>query len=329
MKSVAFFNNKGGVGKTTLICNLAAFAAQQKSQRILLVDADPQCNATQYMFDEKHINHLYNETKTHTLYSTVSPLAKGKGFSKDTKIHYSPNFGFDVIAGDPRLALTEDLLARDWSSAISGDIRGIRTSILFHELIQRYKEDYDFVFFDVGPSLGSINRAVLLASDYFISPMSTDIFSLKAIENIAAWFADWLKKWEDIIQKTDFDEDDLPVSLPSDLIFSGYVVQQYIAKTDKDGKRRAVRAYDDILKKIDKTIKNNFTGDMGINVQSENLSLGEIQNLHSLIPLSQTSRKPIFNLSSRDGIVGAHFGRVKESIGIFSTIFENFERNLV
>jgi len=47
MKSLAMFNNKGGVGKTTLTCNLASYIALEFNKRILVVDCDPQCNSTQ------------------------------------------------------------------------------------------------------------------------------------------------------------------------------------------------------------------------------------------------------------------------------------------
>ncbi|KPQ09259.1 MAG: CobQ/CobB/MinD/ParA nucleotide binding domain [Saliniramus fredricksonii] len=327
MKSITFFNNKGGVGKTTLLCNLAAYFATEMHMNVLVIDADPQCNATQYMFDDKHLSYLYDETSTFTIYSVVRPLAQGRGYSKEVKIQRSKNFGVDVIPGDPRLALTEDLLARDWGSATSGDTRGIRTSVLFLELLQRYKH-YDLVFFDVGPSLGSINRAVLLGSDYFLSPMSTDIFSLKAIENIATWFADWTKKWKSGLENSDADEGDIPVYIPESVTFLGYVTQQYMAKKDTTGNRRPVSAYEKIISQVDNIIRENFHGGINLLHDEQNYNLGTIPNLFSLIPLSQSSRKPIFSLASGDGVRGAHFAKVKDSKVIFSEISRQILNNL-
>ncbi len=47
MIALAMFNNKGGVGKTTLTCNIASFLAKKENKRVLVIDCDPQCNATQ------------------------------------------------------------------------------------------------------------------------------------------------------------------------------------------------------------------------------------------------------------------------------------------
>lgn len=68
-------------------------------------------------------------------------------------------------------------------------MRGIRTTFVFAELIKKARElNYDFVFFDMGPSLGAINRAVLLAMEFFVVPMSIDVFSLWAIKILAPRF---------------------------------------------------------------------------------------------------------------------------------------------
>ena len=71
MKTIAVFNNKGGVGKTTLLCNLAA-CLKDKGKRVLLIDADPQCNATIYLFSQEKIEEMYSDKATKTIYMTVS-----------------------------------------------------------------------------------------------------------------------------------------------------------------------------------------------------------------------------------------------------------------
>ena len=55
MKSIAFFNNKGGVGKTTLLCNVAAILGLKMAKQVLVIDADPQCNATQVAKPTKQV----------------------------------------------------------------------------------------------------------------------------------------------------------------------------------------------------------------------------------------------------------------------------------
>src|ERR1700722_10973192 len=145
------------------------------------------------MFSDDFIDKRYSGRTGFSIYKIVQPLAAGKGYSSSIIPEESARFGVDVIVGDPRLALSEDVLARDWSTAISGDTRGLRTTLLFCELLKRCGK-YDFVFFDVSPSLGSINCFVFVACDYFVSPMSVDIFSLLAIENISTVLENWSKQ---------------------------------------------------------------------------------------------------------------------------------------
>jgi cellulose biosynthesis protein BcsQ len=161
MKSIAVFNNKGGVGKTTLLANLASYLAIKMGRAVLIVDADPQCNVTQLMFSDLEVDKLYGDKDTFTIDKIINPLATGKGYAKT-----------------------------------------IRTSYVFSELLTMCAE-YDYVFFDVGLSLGAINRSVLLACDFFISPMSIDIFSLRAIENIRISIEKWRKQLETALSQVE------------------------------------------------------------------------------------------------------------------------------
>jgi cellulose biosynthesis protein BcsQ len=327
MESIAFFNNKGGVGKTTLLCNVASYLALERGKKVLIVDADPQCNATQLLLEEDEVIKLYDNNSNFTIHSIIHPLSIGKGYSKTLSPMKIADYGVDLVPGDPRLALKEDLLSKDWQDAIAGEIRGLRTSLLFSELLARCK-DYDYVFFDMGPSLGSINRAVLLACEFFVSPMSIDIFSLKAIENITTAVIEWRKKLENGLSQVGEDlEEDIPQGAAFDIKFAGYVAQQYIQKT-RAGQSEAVAAYEKIMRKIPTTIRENFVRRLKMSSEVRDYELGSIPNLYSLIPMSQTAHKPIFALKAKDGVRGAHFNRVRDAADIYKSIVNRLVKNL-
>lgn len=323
MQSVAFFNNKGGVGKTTLLCNVAAYAALKLGKKVCVIDADPQCNATQYFFDIEALDEIYDSDAGFTIYDVIEPLSSGEGFSADLKLNHSNEFCLDVLAGDPRLALVEDFLAQDWGDAKSGAIRGIKTNLVFSDLLARLTS-YDLVFIDVSPSLGAINRSILLSSDFFVSPMSIDIFSLKAFENISKWIEDWSADWQKGIDNVK-DPLRLPDLKYGQARFLGYVTQQYLAKRDKAGNRRGVGAYEKIRSQIDSIIR-----DCGLDefITTSPFEIGTVPNLFSLVPMSQTSNKPVFALQAKDGVVGAHFAKVKDAEHIFGLVTAELMRRL-
>ena len=178
MKSIGFFNNKGGVGKTTLICNLAASLAKNKNLKILIIDADPQCNASAYLLSDNELETILLDNTRSSLDSFYDPIRRGQGYPVNLpNIVHSERFGIDLIVGDPKLSIREDLLATDWASTKNGEPRGFQTTYAIKELLSRLTQ-YDFILVDMGPSLGALNRSVLLAVDYFLMPLSVDIFSL-------------------------------------------------------------------------------------------------------------------------------------------------------
>ncbi|KOY88072.1 hypothetical protein AD998_05660 [bacterium 336/3] len=311
MKSIVVFNNKGGVGKTSLLCNIASFLRIRYSKKVIVIDADPQCNATTYMFPYENIEKIYKDDST--IYEIIKPIQKGRGYIRsELPIIKSPFFDIDVIPGDTRLSLSEDFLSKDWLDSKAGDSRGLQTTLVFKDLLFKLK-DYDYVFFDVGPSLGALNRAVLASSDYYIVPMSSDIFSLKALENISNALNQWknqlnkgLEEYK-LKENEDFKIEDETIGW--NLQFGGYITQQYKAKM-VNNQIVPVNAYERIIKKIPDAIEKYL---VSINSRAIRFhQIGQIKNLHSLIPLSQSSNVPIFNLKAEHGVVGAHFNKVRE-----------------
>lgn len=322
-KSICFFNNKGGVGKTTLVANLSAQLALNLNQKILVVDADPQCNLTQYLLDDTDFDSTYRaENPTKTIYDVIQPISMGKGYSNKLPTRKISRFGVDLIAGDPRLALKEDLLAQDWRDAKAGGTRGLRTTFIFAELITRASESYDFIFFDMGPSLGAINRSILLSADYFIVPMSIDIFSMWAIKNIGQALRIWQKDLEHGIRMA---ED--PTELgewskgPRKLRFLGYVTQQHKEKSES-GTARVVEAYNAIRKQLPAAVKEH----LGLLFPKTGFDphLGDIKHLASLAPKSQTLHTPMITVSLK----GSYTTTRKQAREIYDGLSLKFAENI-
>lgn len=305
--TTCFFNNKGGVGKTTLVANLGAELALNFKAKVLVVDADPQCNLTQYVLSDEETNKLYAEDNPESIFTVIRPLSLGKGYENALPIRTIENFGFDLIVGDPRLALQEDLLAGDWRDAKGGGMRGIRTTFVFAELVKKAKEmNYDFVFFDMGPSLGAINRAVLLAMEYFVVPMSVDVFSLWAIKNIGSTVSVWKKELDTGIKLSEEPEELSQLSPQGKLKFLGYVTQQHRERYGYDTihdessdeeirTKRRVKAYEEIGEIFPEKITEHLSSLFAADTLSPHL--GDIRHLGSLAPRSQSQHVPMISVS--------------------------------
>ncbi len=323
MKSIAFFNNKGGVGKTTLLCNIAAYFAEL-GLRVCVVDCDPQCNASQYLFHDEKLEDvlLYKQKNIESLFTK---LMVGEGHTSHLPVVHSDSFDVDVVCGSPGLSMVEDFLAEEWAHLNTP--RGLSSTMVFHYALRSLNK-YDYVFFDVGPSLSSINRTVLLSSDYFVSPVSIDIFSLKAFENISLWMTKWKEHWDYSINSPQFERGSNTFTNAKGVKgakFIGYVSQQYIAKRDSYGSKRPVKSFDEIIKQIDGQIDENFKGDL---LPPQPYKIGSIPNLHSLVPMSQSRRKPIFALLAADGVVGAHFAKIKEAKEVFGQVADGIRERV-
>src|SRR5437667_6111130 len=174
MISISMFNNKGGVGKTTLTCNVAGFFATQRKKRVLVIDCDPQCNCTQLVMGQEFTTDFYwgkaKQKEITTIKDVLQPIEDG-----DSKINgnvkpllSSKNrFQVDLLPGHPGFSIVEDRLGAAWHDLLGGDLGGIRKTNWNTELCRTLADRYDLVFFDLGPSLGSINRSVLVGCDKF------------------------------------------------------------------------------------------------------------------------------------------------------------------
>ncbi|MCQ9127964.1 AAA family ATPase [Corynebacterium amycolatum] len=341
MKTIAFFNNKGGVGKTTLACNIAA-KISDKGYKTLFVDLDPQCNSTQLVLGDgsDELFEGFFESKNggthHTIYHLLEDLIAGDVIlSQDTKPLSPENekfpnrFGFDIIAGNPNMAMLENHLSNWW--AISNDVGNIRKTNWFKLVVENYSNDYDFLVVDMGPSLGALNRSVMLNIDYFISPIGADIFSVMALRNIDKWIQQWRGDYIDQLKRIKKDYPRITrysINSAGDAPkFIGFTKQQYITKSKK-GVRRPTIAYEKILEKIPAEIENTLKKYSPDTLSVEDLSLGDIPTLYSLVPLAQTANSPIEKLKSSDGLNGAQFGQQTAYVKLINAIVSQLLANV-
>ncbi|WP_031208805.1 ParA family protein [Halomonas huangheensis] len=340
MISIAMFNNKGGVGKTTLTCNLAAFSASVKRQRVLVVDCDPQCNASQLIMGEEFATDFYwnsdHKTSITTIRDILRPIEDGDSeISKEINpILSSKNrFEVDLLPGHPGFSIVEDRLGAAWHDLLGGDIGGIRKNNWNTEFCANVEEYYDIVFFDLGPSLGSINRSVLIGCDYFITPMGADIFSILGVRNIASWVEHWADLYENSIglsqQRNPGRLDNYNIKERPSVLngYLGYTMQQYITKS-KQGVRRPTKAYEQIINSVPSIIEESMGPFFGENTSTESAKLGDIPHLYSLIPLAQSVATPILDLKSSDGLVGAQYKQREDYEEIIKKIAKNLYANL-
>ncbi|MGG0202815.1 MULTISPECIES: ParA family protein [Bacillus cereus group] len=340
MKTLTFFNNKGGVGKTTLTVNIASYLTSKLEKRVIVLDADPQANSTQMVIKQDEWENFYGEqAHRNTVRDMFVPIKLGERAinpSIDIIRGNEHEFHFDLIAGDPSLSIIEDILSSAWEEGKSGNAGGIRTTNWLNLLKKRFEsEGYDYLIIDVGPSLGALNRSILLNSDYIITPMGSDIFSLMGIKNIADWIHEWRRVYLNglsycvaLQQPQAIAQYQINNDLSKTTKLAGYSIQQYNSRKFKTG-YRPVKAYDEIINQIPGVIYETLKFIIPSRLQEDNkLNLGDVPYLNSIIPMAQSNNTPLFNLNSTHGIRGAQSLNVEQYSHMLDNICQNLIRNI-
>lgn len=215
----------------------------------------------------------------------------------------------------------EDRLGETWASA-SVQPASIRVQIAIYRYIKfaAQKCEAQVVLIDLGPNLGALNRTVLGGCDYFITPLSPDLFSIKGTQNLGNKFISWHGEWENNLRRwktpdSEFGLEELPHGAPK---FLGYVTQQHNIR--RSGMTEGWSIFGD---KVDGAVRKNIVeqlSPLGQSDEKENYLLGEIPNLHSLIPYSLNAHKPVYKCGSSDGLTGSHISKAWESQSLYKDI---------
>ena len=305
MKTVAFFNNKGGVGKTSLVYHLAWMFADH-GVKTLAADFDPQANLTAMFLNEERLESLWSDDEhPDTVYGAIRPILRGIGdIAKPHVEMIIPDLG--LVPGDLALSRFEDKLSDAWPRCHNHDESAFRTMTAFHRLVQRGADwGAELVLVDVGPNLGAINRSALIASDQVCLPLAPDLFSLQGLKNLGPTLRDWRAVWADLLKKAPAD---LP--MPKGAMQPvGYIVMQHSILDS-----RPVMAYKRWMDRIPHVYRDAVLNEPVLSlptVAQDPCCLSLLKHYRSLMVMAMEVRKPIFFLKSADGAIGAHIEAVK------------------
>ena len=310
MKTIAFFNNKGGVGKTSLVYHLAWMYADL-GLNVVAADLDPQANLTSMFLDDDRLEELWaRDGHAHTVYGAFQPLLEGTGDVAAPHIEeIAPALG--LVLGDLALSAAEDELSGQWPDCLDRKPRAFRVlSGLWRILVAAAKNaEADLVLIDVGPNLGALNRAALVAAQDVVVPLAPDLYSLQGLRNLGPTLRRWRSEWSERLQRVPNSISGL--ALPSgDLHPVGYIVLQHAVRLD-----RPVKAYSRWMARIPREYRDSVLGQAGGQepaIDKDPHCLAMLKHYRSLMPLAQEARKPMFFLKPADGAIGGHSSAVQD-----------------
>ena len=320
---LTFFNNKGGVGKTSLVFHLAwMFAVMGK--RVVAIDLDPQANLTSAFLAEDVLEKIWDApagfSDASTIYKCVQPLTKVGDIQEPITQRVSSNLF--LVPGDLALAGFEDQLSSAWTEAMGSNqenlYRPFRLLTAFWQVAQSAatKHQADIILADVGPNLGAINRSALIGTDHVVIPLAADLFSLQGLRNLGPTLTGWRNDWNKRLQNWAMPDFSLPLGRMHP---EGYVLLQHMERMS-----RPVRAYEKWVKRIPETyrdtiLKGQHVLNAGLATEDPNC-LARLKHYRSLAPMAQENLKPIFHLTSADGAIGSHSQAVRDAWNDFNSL---------
>lgn len=316
---ITFFNNKGGVGKTSLVYHLA-WMLSEMGKRVVAVDLDPQANLTSAFLDEDDLEALWEPPggpgNNATIYQCVRPLTEVGDLQKPQTQRINPRL--HLVPGDLALAGFENFLSQEWPNALgSGNrYRAFRILSSFWQVAQMAAQQHaaDLILADVGPSLGAINRSALIGTDHVVIPLAADLYSLQGLRNLGPTLRDWRAEWGQRLNNWSQPSFDLPAGAMSPV---GYVLMQHVERLS-----RPAKAYKKWVDRIPATYADSVL-QTPLDAAAQPIDshcLARLKHYRSLAPMAQEVHKPIFALTAADGAIGSHAAAVRDAYSDFRAL---------
>ncbi|VWC55436.1 chromosome partitioning protein ParA [Burkholderia aenigmatica] len=305
-KRLVLFNHKGGVSKTTTVYNLGWMLAE-KGHKVLLVDADPQCNLSSLILgDGFDAYYLEDATRLQNIKDGVAAAFKGKPSPIQPVTCESPAAQprVHLLAGHATLSEYDASLTFAQNSNALATLQNLPGA--FDELIRQVEEanKIEYTIIDLNPGLSAINQNLFLNSDFFLIPTNPDPFSIMALETLESILPRWAN-WK-VANEAVFQDSAYPLrpGLPK---FAGTVIQRFNVR-----KGRAAAPYRDNIGEIKAITKDHLYPALqtaGLTLPENNypaalseagFCLEEIPDFGALLPRSHEAGVPVFALQDAD-----------------------------
>jgi chromosome partitioning protein len=308
MKTLALFNNKGGVGKTSLAYHLGYMFAEL-GHRVVFADLDPQANLSSMCLREERIEQLWLAKPRATIFGAIERLKRGVS-DVERITPEAVNSRILLVPGDLQLSELEDDLSQLWPKCLDNDERAFRVTTALFRVVADVAErsGAGLAILDVGPNFGAINRAALLAADYVLVPVAPDLFSMQGLENVGPRLVAWRSQWSDRRSRAPELDFQLPAGSMAPL---GYVISRHSVLAGG-----AVKAYQRWIDRMPAAYRTAFSQQPlsgPIAIADDPFCLAQLKDFRSLMPMAQEAKKPMFLLKPADGAIGGHQAAVRQA----------------
>ncbi|WP_230432171.1 ParA family protein [Plesiomonas shigelloides] len=324
MKIVTLYNHKGGVSKTTSTFNLASFLAET-GKKVLMVDADPQCNLTEIALanvirsidsqaeaeaeakatagiksSQDDIPDLPGTSILDALNQRIQGDVAFIDIEKIRTVNISENL--HLLRGSVDLSSIEDELSEAHIQRLAMRTNLMRTYVATGDFLIRLanKMELDYIFIDVGPSSGALTRSFFLVCDAFYIPVAPDRFNVQAVATLAKIVDRWMSDHK--LVKKQYEDLNLPIRHGTPA-FLGAIVQAFklYAGEPKPGfKLWMDRLPAEIVKQLEPVFKKHSKDTNLYLPTSSNPIVAQVPDFNQLAPLMQEVGKAVFSLAQSD-----------------------------
>lgn len=322
MKIISVFNNKGGVGKSTLTYHLGNAMAEM-DLKVLLLDLDPQCNLTICALMEEDLHTIWEKEdpymddfdkaikeddsvlqESRSIHFLLKPTEDGVSEITDLPPPLTVSNNTDIIPGRLSLHKYENIIAERWSGVYQGDNLAIRTVTNIRSICNRYaeKHEYDFVLIDTSPSLGILNKVIMSTVDGFFIPAQPDMFSLYGIRNIGNALNTWQREFQGIYSLISEDKrSKFPEKFVQFLGYTIYNAKKYTKGSESFNEYNLAQAHYQFVSRIPPTILEFIVSDnrtyFNEKEMSEPIGGDSIIHTHNTFPaMAQALKCPMWSV---------------------------------